>query len=237
MAENPVRTLIKSTVGIGVIIGALALLGLPYGFGFAAWLVVGLLGLGLLTDVGGRVSVAYILSLFGLFALGAAVVPSDLFGPFQGLLDVVLGPFPQLDPLVFALLVAASIFVVWVVDIRFISGSAKKPSTIIKRLRKRTNRLVDTHVTSVRLAAVSIAMIAATVIAELGQASGEILDLIAQAPVVASNFTAVLGGYVALGGDVPYLATVPILSGLDAVDYVVLMAVVLAIAYAARLNQ
>lgn len=237
MAERPVRTAAKGTIGILVIVGALAVLGAQFSTALVPWLIVVLVLGSMATDVGGKISVGYMLSLAAIFAFAAAATPSELLAPFEGVLAAVGSPFGGLNPAFIGVLIVASMLTVWVVDIRFISGSAKKPSTIVKRLRKRTDRLVDTHVTTLRLIAVSVVMVAASVVGQLGEASAEIVEILANVPLAVSNGVAILSGYVGLGGAVPWLESVPVLGDISPIGYLALMAVVLALAYGAKVNQ
>lgn len=101
----------------------------------------------------------------------------------------------------------------WTIDIRFLSGRAKKPETVAKRLRKRTVGLIETYATITRVIIVGGVLAGVAVLGQIGAGFGELGSAIADAPWVAADFITAGLGFVAGGGDLPLLGGVSITAG------------------------
>ena len=135
------------------------------------------------------------------------------------------------DPWKLAVLVAATIAVWWVIDIRLISRSGVKPDTVAKRFRSRAEGLAESWFTIFAVAFGATLTIGVLLLNTfVGPVIGELADLFTMAPYAVADVATILLGYLALGGDVPILNGIPFLSEVGATGWVFLAGAILLLA-------
>lgn len=195
-----------------------------------AWAV--LLGavayIGYYTD---ELSIGFMLTFVAALLFISQFLPDWLTQPFAFIGDTLLGrAVTQLDPVRFGVIVIATVVVYWIVKVRLF-GRGKKPSTVTKRVRSNAVRLVREYATVSRLV---FGFAFATVFvfgSEAGAALGEVWTLVSQAPVV-SGYAATLAG-----GWGTFVADVPVLGDLSAVQFGVLAVLVFALVVGVRYQE
>lgn len=178
-----------------------------------AWflLLAAVAWLGYNTD---EISVGFTFSAVAIaLLLTQHILPGWLTRPFAPISQVLIGrQLGGVSATRFAVLVAGLILAYWAFRVRAF-GRGKKPSTIVKRLRQKSEQLVREYVTIGRVT-VAFGFSAAYIVAgQLGQLSGELAGMLAGGPVMA-GYAATIGGI--WGRSV---AGIPVLSGLSGIQF------------------
>lgn len=185
------------------------------------------------TEQTGQLSFPFVLSMIAILLLiNHFILPPSISGIFawEQWLGIELGTYNAAD---FAVLSTIVILLYWVVTIR-LSGRAKKAETIADRVGKKSVKLVETYVTLGRIAAVTVVGFAYVVLAQSGDLFAQFGDIIGQAPFVFSNIVAGIAGFDALGGDVPIIGDIPILSNLSPTAWAFFIIILLVFAASAK---
>lgn len=225
-----------------VVIGALA-----WAFGTlmtpeaGAALFFALFGLSYVTAQSGQIDVPFVLSFVaGLLLLAEFALPGFVTGAFDPFVAAIGGAIGidlrSLDAVQFAVLAVAAILTIWVVKIR-LYGRAKKPDTIVKRVRTRAEKLADTYLTIGRLIAGFGLMVVVMFFSQAGELAGEAGTVLAEVPFVAANVVTAVLGFVGLGGEVPILSDIPIFSEIGPAGFLALVVLVVGAAAAVRWSR
>lgn len=205
---------------ISPLVGALAFIGLA-GLSYA------------MAEHDDSISLTFALSAVAIGVLIAEfVAPGWLVEPIAEFL-LGWGPaewFAGWDPVTFAVLTGVTIVGWWIIDIRLISRSGVKAETVAKRLSTRIQNLVEEWLSVGRVAVMLLIGIGLLVLNQLGMLSGEFVSIVGEVPQLAANVFTILLGYLALGGDVPWLNGIPFLEEVGATGFVIVAAIVLVIA-------
>lgn len=217
--------LIKNGGAVALIVGTLAVIGFSVSLQTVIVLFVLLFGLGIVVETVGEVSVPFVLSF--LIVLGLVTeffLPASILGLFQPLVafgNSLIGfDVRQLDAAQFAAMGVLALVVIWFIDIRISSAfrresgrpEAKRPDKIAKRMRSRAEDLANIYVQMgvVLLGfALSVVTIGLDGIADFGT---EVFEVLAGDPVLSAGIFSNLAGYLSLGGSLPIVEDIPILS-------------------------
>lgn len=187
--------------------------------------------LGYIVEQTGEFSIPFWLSFAGVLGLVVEfLVPGFIVQQFDPLLDSLraatgldLGAF---DAVQFFVLSSVAIVVIWVVSARFgLEGyrKAKKPTTVANRVRARAEKLTDQYFTIGRIAAAFAVTVFIIGFRQGGELAGDIGGQLAEVPFIVSNVITAILGYLSLGGSLPILSQIPLLSGLSAGEFAVLV--------------
>lgn len=205
---------------------------------FAGMLTV-ILALGWISRNTADLTVGFIiLSLAILYLLIDLLAPTFLtepFGVFIAQFESLVGFAPS-DVPPWALFVITLVFVPLMIGFRMrATGKAKKLPTIIDRTSRRLARMVQAYATIGRLVALFIFAAAVIVLEQGAELAGQIGNVVAEAPFIASNIVVGLSGYLSLGGGLPYIGTLPLLGDMTRpVTFAAFVITVLALAAAVR---
>jgi hypothetical protein len=188
-------------------------------------------------------SIGFGLTTIALLLLLTQVLPGWATRPFAFVTEALLGIqlTQEADPVYFAVLTGAVVVLYWAFSVRLF-GRGKQPSTVAERVRIKARKLVTEYVSITRVVFAFAFGATAIALRGAGDLAAEVTSLVADAPVVASNFIAGLGGYFALGGGLPqWLAWIPGLQpltnsiqGAAPASYLFVAMLFLALAYGAR---
>lgn len=193
--------------------------------------VAALAVLGFVVARTGSLSIPFALSFTAVLGLVVEfIVPGFIvrqFDPVLAILRDVAGlDLSGFDAIQFAVLSSVAIVVIWVVSARFgIAGyrKAKKPTTVANRIRARSERLVDTYFTIGRIAVAFALTSVILAFRQAGMLAGDIGGQLAEVPFVVANVVTAILGYLSLGGEIPILSRIPLLSQLSAPEFAVLV--------------
>lgn len=129
----------------------------------------------------------------------------------------------DLDGLTVAVTVVAIILVWWVIDIRFLTGWAKKPEKVAKQVRGKAIRLVEDWAIIGRVAIVAVGMAGVVLFGQFGAGLGELGNVVGDAPFVAGQIVTAILGYLAAGGSLPVVGKLSISATLFAVIAIALI--------------
>lgn len=194
--------------------------------------------LGYIVEKTGEFSIPFWLSFAGVLGLVVEfLVPGFIVQQFDPLIDSLraatgldLGEF---DAFQFFVLSSVAIVVIWVVSARFgLEGyrKAKKPTTVANRVRKRAEKLVDTYFTIGRIAAAFTVAVFIIGFRQGGELAGDIGGQLAEVPFIVSNVVTAILGFLSLGGELPILSRIPLLSSLSSAEFAVLVLGVIIVA-------
>ena len=235
MATRDLRTNALRTLVIGLGLAAAAVVGFGYvSVNVSPWLagtgvaVLAAVAYGLASD-DDEVSISF---AFSIAAVGMLViefvVPDDLVAMLP------IEPFIRgIDATQFAVLVFAVIAVWWIIDERFLSSGRRKPKpdAVAERVAGRFETLIEQYL------GIGKVVFALTLTAGLlflntfvGPVIGELADIVVMAPYAAADVFTIGLGYLALGGDVPILNSVPFVRHIGAQGFLLLAVIVLALA-------
>lgn len=154
-------------------------------------------------------SVGFIFTFIAILLLLTEVLPTWLTRPFafisQSLLGRTLG---DVDPVYFAVLVGATVLLYWIVTIRLF-GRGKKPSTVTKRVRVKSEQLTREYAKITQIIAAFAISFVVIFAAQGGELLGELSGALAGAPVVSGYAATLVGGFGA------FVAGWPVIGGLD----------------------
>lgn len=176
-------------------------------------------------------SIAFGLSSVAVLLFISGFLPDWVTQPFAFISTTLLGrTFTQIDPVRFGVLVAATVVLYWIVKVR-LTGRAKKPSTVVKRVRVNATRLVREYFTIGRLAFGFGAAVVFLAGSEAGAGLGEVWHFVEQAPVV-SGYAATLAA-----GWGTFIGNVPVLGGLSAMQFGVIALAVFALVVGVKYTE
>jgi hypothetical protein len=236
MADSPLKTLVKSGLVIGAFVLLFALVGVRISPMAAAVTFGAFAAVAYAADTTGGIDVSFVLLSTAIIAIAGSIILPDAVGQATTSILQALGfPAVEIQPvllLAFALLVITT---VWVIDIRFISTTAKKPSTVVKRLTRRYERLFDEYAQIGRLIAVGLASLGAIFLGQFAVGFGEVGTMLAEAPAFVGWVLTSLAGYLSLGGSLPIVGSdVPLIGTLTAGGFAVLVGLILLVALGVR---
>jgi len=252
---------IKDRLGINIVILGVLIAAI---WGLTALLGVQINLLGVVVLFGAGIAVSLATNRTGAFGfgfwiitLGIAGVLIDQFAPaaIVSLFDPVTAYARTNIPGVKALLALPSgqllafgiavVTVYWLLDIRVLTAiyrtsgqaSATNPDTVARRLASRYEDLIEDYVgVLVAVGAFGLAAVG-IVLSGVGDFGAEAFELLAEAPVLGAALGSDLIAFKALGGSVPYLEGVPVISlildffaGMGAVDFAILAGFLLMLA-------
>lgn len=191
--------LVAVLVGVGIATGAVGLAVNPV---VAGMVVAGFAGLAYGVAQGDEFSVSFGLTvgaaLVVLFQLAPDVISSRL--PFAPAIE-------GLDAITVVVIVGMVVLFWWVLDIRFISQTAKNPDTVAKKVNKRFVKLIETYATVGRVAFIAGITAGVAILGQAGVGLGEVGAIVADVPWIAANIATAGLGYLSLGGSLPVIGS------------------------------
>lgn len=237
MANDPTETLAKAALAALGLLALFIIVGLNFGLQTAFFAFAIFAALSYATDTAGRINVGFVVSLLALLALFVEVfLPASIAGPIAEAVASLGVPVAELNGTLLFFWAAVVILLIWIIDIRFISKTAKKPNTVAKRVTRRSERLVDEYATMFRVIALGVVSIAFVLLDQGAVFAGELGDLVGQSPALASYVVTATAGFLSLGGSLPVVGDLPLLGSLSAGGFAVLAAALFLLAVAVK-NQ
>lgn len=230
--QSAASRLVRNVAWLGAVLLAVAIatgyIAVEFSPLWAAAAFAGTIGLGYaLVGNDDELSISFALTVV---AVGLLIIEFVLPEQFVGAVSSETLTWPP-DPVDFAILSGVVIFAWWLIDIRLIQRSGVKPNTVAKRLSSRVQRLVEEWLSIARIAFMLGVLIGvlvlntfvAPVLGELGSIAGEV-------PYIVSNIVTLGLGYLALGGDVPFLNGIPVVGEIGSLGFLLLGGVVFLVA-------
>lgn len=137
----------------------------------------------------------------------------------------------QVDVVTLTIMTVVVILFWWVLDIRFLSNQAKNPETVADKLGDRVATLFEQYVSIGRITLLASVSLGLIVLDQFGVLVGELTAIASESPWVLSNIVSSGLGYLALGGEVPLLSDVPVISEVGPQGFLIIavLAVIIAI--------
>lgn len=206
--------------GLGGIVGAIV----PSLSAAQAAVVVGafVLILSSLSTAADGFSVPFWLSAIAVLSLGSLITPDWLIAPFAAVVGLVVGG--TTDQLAgFAVVPFAVGLLLVMIAVLAVRNAQKysRTETIAKNTVGDIQGIIEEYVTIGRLVVTSLLSLLVFVLAQGGDVLGVLGDQIAQAPLIAANALTVLLGYLTLGGTLPQLGTLPAVSEITPLGWVI----------------
>lgn len=202
----------------------------------AAVLVIAILGI--LVRTSGNVSIGFVLvTLAGILWIVDWIVPTsitDALSPIIGAVESSVGvTFAELPTFRLLILTVFLVTVALFFRFRFVQN-VKGLDKIVDRVNRQFTIYFDTYAQIARAFVLLAFGLALVFFETAAQLAGEVGNVIAQVPIVVSNFATIVLGYIALGGDVPILSDIPFLTTLEAVGFAAIAITIIGLAAAAR---
>jgi hypothetical protein len=243
LAAASVVTFIQLLQGVAIF-GSVTYLGVSLGGrALAAVLILALLALAVFVDRGWnpdlRKAVPVAVSLVVVVSVIAAFLPDAATAPFTAILadlgvpvvpdagDDLLRPVP--------LAAFATVFIVaWYAISRKLQKPSRKPETVAKRTRTDIQNLLKSYTIITRVVlSIGLALIA-FMVAQVGVLGVELAEFGFADPTVFAHGLTILTSFLALGGEVPVLGTLPFMDDVGAIGILAIGTFLLFIGYGAR---
>jgi hypothetical protein len=243
MASTPLEDVRDTAIAAGVVLAFSAAVVFAFDVpitmsGFVVFAIV-VAGLSYLSKQTGDVTIGFVLVSTGIIALLVEyVLPGAIVEPFEGPAAAVVSwigfdPFKYIEPFPFFVLSIAATAVIIALRIR-ISGERKSSRPITDLVLKEFQRYFDNYANIARLIGVFIFGLIFILLQQSAELSGNIGDLVAQAPLVASNIVVAVSGFLSLGGDLPIIGDLPLIGALTAAEFAIFAIAVIFVAAAVK---
>ena len=216
---------------ITVFTGTPVLAGLFLGLENAVYwvaLIAGLVWIGYRTD---EFSIGFIVLTVGVVIVASPLLPNQLTRPFAFISEALFGTqLSAFDRVEFFVLSVAVVIGLWSTDIR-LTGRAKNPGAIAGRLQNRFKSVGTQYRKILAAAGAIIITTSATISGAFGDIAGELVRVLASAPVI-SGFGAAVAGYY-----YNHIAGIPLVGSVGPWVFFGLLVAVFGLAVGTRFNQ
>lgn len=184
------------------------------------------------------VSIGFTLITLGIIAvLAEYVLPGFItqpLTPFVDVMSLVLGVnVAEIDAWKFFVLSVAVVTIMLALKFRIVDKRVF-PDTITDYVLAQFARYLDRYITIGRLVVLFAFSGLVIFLEQTAQLTGAIGTQMAEVPLVVSNLTTLLAGYLSLGGTLPVVGTLPLFGELTAAGFLVFALLVIGVAAAAR---
>lgn len=239
MAQNDVRDAVIGIVAVTVFTAIVVwIYDIPASPTRAIVFIGALSALGIVARSTVDYTVGFILFSLALIALVVEfIIPSRIVRPFQGIAAAINGMlgfdiFSYINALDFAILTFAFVTGLMMVRIWITPGDRQFLDTVVDKIFRQYAVWFDRYVSVGRLFLLLFIGFIVIIMEQAALLTGTIGDIMAQAPVVVSNIFAFLAGFLSLGGELPFIGTIPLLNSLTATEYAMIVGAVLFLAVA-----
>lgn len=238
-AEEFIESTIIAAVSIGLVVAVLFFVGFEFSLSQLVWLFIIFVVLGVFTRRATDFNVGFtILTIGVVFTLTDFIMPEFLLDPFTPIV-VFFADITGLDVRLidgFEWLVLGTFFTAVALGAKYrLTGGRKFIMPIVNRVAADFARFIDVYVTSARILVLLMVTAVIIMMQQAGFLLGDLGNLAAQSPFVVSNLFTLLVGYLSLGGELPFIGSIPLLGGLTPIAFIVLG--ILAIIVAAASSQ
>lgn len=230
---DPWATFVSGAVAFAAIYIVLFAIGVDISSDLAMWMFFGFIAIGLVVKNTTDFTVGFALTTVAIIVALTTLLPRWVSEPFDPLIDAFEGwlniEIGAIDPLGFGVIAIVFTFLMIVARVR-LTGKKKKARTTIEVALRDMALYVRTYMTVGRL----VILFASTSIVIALQQSAQVLGIVggvvADVPLVASNAVTAAIGYMSLGGELPFIGSIPPFNDLTAAGFAVVAIIAIAIA-------